>query len=228
MQELLGKASKASKAFEARHGREPTAEELAPELGVDPSRIKDAWEAVTNPRSLDQPMGDADGGTLGDVVEVGGMAGLPSCAGCATVCSSARSTAWTLFILHAVLICIHVLGRQRADSTGVLTCVVCVSAPVLLFPLQDERTIGSEEAVYIESLKKDLEGVLAGLSDRDAGVLRMRFGLVDGREYTLDEVGAEFKVRVGRMHWGGRIDSPSCPAVAPAVAALRRCVCAGA
>jgi len=62
--------------------------------------------------------------------------------------------------------------------------------------VQDERTIGSEEAVYMESLKKDLEGVLAGLSVRDAGVLRMRFGLLDGREYTLDEVGAEFKVGV--------------------------------
>jgi hypothetical protein len=72
MQELLSKASKASKAFEAKHGRDATAEELAPDLGVDASRIKDAWEAVTNPRSLDQPMGDADGGTLGDVVEVRG------------------------------------------------------------------------------------------------------------------------------------------------------------
>jgi RNA polymerase primary sigma factor len=72
MQELLSKANKASKAFEAKHGRDPTAEELAPQLGVDASRIKDAWEAVTSPRSLDQPMGDADGGTLGDVVEVRG------------------------------------------------------------------------------------------------------------------------------------------------------------
>lgn len=70
MQELLSRALKASRAFEAKHGREPTAEELAPELGVEASRIKDAWEAVISPRSLDQPMGDADGGTLGDVVEV--------------------------------------------------------------------------------------------------------------------------------------------------------------
>lgn len=71
MQELLSKASKASKAFEAKHGREPTPEELAPELGVEASRIRDAWDAVSAPRSLDQPMGaDADGGTLGDVVEV--------------------------------------------------------------------------------------------------------------------------------------------------------------
>jgi hypothetical protein len=73
--------------------------------------------------------------------------------------------------------------------------------------LQDDRTIGSEEAVYIESLKQDLEGVLSGLSDRDAGVLRMRFGLLDGREYTLDEVGAEFKVRLGRtrLRWANAV-----------------------
>jgi RNA polymerase primary sigma factor len=65
--------------------------------------------------------------------------------------------------------------------------------------VEDDRTIGSEEAVYIESLKQDLEGVLSGLSARDAGVLRMRFGLTDGREYTLDEVGAEFHVTRERI-----------------------------
>jgi hypothetical protein len=70
MQELLHKAGKASKVFEAQHGREPTAEELAPQLGVEASRIKDAWDAVLTPRSLDQPYGDAEGGTLGDIVEV--------------------------------------------------------------------------------------------------------------------------------------------------------------
>jgi hypothetical protein len=86
--------------------------------------------------------------------------------------------------------------------------------PTCVSYLQDERTIGSEEAVYIESLKKDLEGVLAGLSDRDAGVLRMRFGLMDGREYTLDEVGAEFKVRPGRMRlrWAVVLGARDCPA----------------
>jgi RNA polymerase primary sigma factor len=76
-------------------------------------------------------------------------------------------------------------------------CCVCPSY------LQDDRTIGSEEAVYIESLKQDLEGVLSGLSARDAGVLRMRFGLTDGREYTLDEVGAEFHVSRLQVHWNG-------------------------
>lgn len=92
-------------------------------------------------------------------------------------------------------------GAQSAGAP-VLACVLTASLtppPPLSSdptrPPQDDRTIGSEEAVYIESLKKDLEGVLAGLSERDAGVLRMRFGLLDGREYTLDEVGAEFKVR---------------------------------
>jgi RNA polymerase primary sigma factor len=43
-------------------------------------------------------------------------------------------------------------------------------------------------------LKHDLEGVLANLPAREAGVLRMRFGLVDGTEHTLDEIGLQFNV----------------------------------
>lgn len=87
MQELLSKASKASKAFEAKHGREPTPEELAPELGVEASRIRDAWDAVSAPRSLDQPMGaDADGGTLGDVVEVRGCRVVSARGWCSRSC----------------------------------------------------------------------------------------------------------------------------------------------
>jgi hypothetical protein len=36
--------------------------------------------------------------------------------------------------------------------------------------------------------------VLANLPAREAGVLRMRFGLVDGTEHTLDEIGLQFNV----------------------------------
>lgn len=99
---------------------------------------------------------------------------------------------WPCKVSRKGLRCRHQhLGSQQAASIS--TSVCCCG---ILRCVQDDRTIGSEEAVYMESLKKDLEGVLAGLSARDAGVLRMRFGLLDGREYTLDEVGAEFKVGV--------------------------------
>ncbi len=54
--------------------------------------------------------------------------------------------------------------------------------------------MGAEDAAYMESLKHDLEGVLANLPAREAGVLRMRFGLLDGTEHTLDEIGAQYNV----------------------------------
>lgn len=113
-----------------------------------------------------------------------------------------------MFVVDENLAAGAACGKQcwEQSSSVVLAPVEVLSddIPLLLscssFHPQDDRTIGSEEAVYIESLKQDLEGVLSGLSARDAGVLRMRFGLTDGREYTLDEVGAEFHVSGMQMH----------------------------
>ncbi len=44
-------------------------------------------------------------------------------------------------------------------------------------------------------LQDDLNNVLLTLTDREAGILRMRFGLDDGVEKTLEEVGKAFNVR---------------------------------
>lgn len=132
LQEMLTKMTKVSRAFEAQYGREPTLADLAAELNVEPAKIADAYEAVFTHRSLDQPMGDSEGATLGDVLE-------------------------------------------------------------------DERALGPDDAAYTDSLKHDLEGVLANLPAREAGVLRMRFGLVDGTEHTLDEIGLQFNVTRERI-----------------------------
>ncbi len=48
-------------------------------------------------------------------------------------------------------------------------------------------------------LKEELNEVLNTLSDREARVLRLRFGLDDGRTRTLEEVGREFKVTRERI-----------------------------
>ena len=48
-------------------------------------------------------------------------------------------------------------------------------------------------------LKEELNEVLKTLSDREARVLRLRFGLDDGRTRTLEEVGREFKVTRERI-----------------------------
>jgi hypothetical protein len=66
----MTKMTRLSKAFELQFGRQPEMHELAAELGVDAARIRDAYEAVSAPRSLDAPVGDAEGGALSDIIEV--------------------------------------------------------------------------------------------------------------------------------------------------------------
>ena len=51
----------------------------------------------------------------------------------------------------------------------------------------------------IAKLKEQLEEVLETLTERERKVLRLRFGLDDGRARTLEEVGKEFKVTRERI-----------------------------
>jgi RNA polymerase sigma factor, sigma-70 family len=48
-------------------------------------------------------------------------------------------------------------------------------------------------------LKEQLEEVLGSLTDREARVIKLRFGLEDGRTRTLEEVGKEFNVTRERI-----------------------------
>jgi len=48
-------------------------------------------------------------------------------------------------------------------------------------------------------LKEQLNEVLDTLTEREAKVLRLRFGLIDGRSRTLEEVGKEFDVTRERI-----------------------------
>lgn len=52
---------------------------------------------------------------------------------------------------------------------------------------------------YDEGLRDDLEAVLATLSEREAEVIRLRYGLVDGQPRALDEIGAIYGVKHGRV-----------------------------
>ena len=65
--------------------------------------------------------------------------------------------------------------------------------------IQDQKIAEPAEAVSFNLLHEQLEKLLEGLSPREATVLRMRFGLVDGRPYTLEEVGKEFNVTRERI-----------------------------
>ena len=60
------------------------------------------------------------------------------------------------------------------------------------------RKSPSDHAAY-ELLKEQLEDVLDTLTDREENVLRLRFGLDDGRTRTLEEVGKVFGVTRERI-----------------------------
>ena len=51
----------------------------------------------------------------------------------------------------------------------------------------------------ISLLKDEINAVLQGLTEREEKVLRLRFGLLDGRTRTLEEVGKEFNVTRERI-----------------------------
>ena len=66
------------------------------------------------------------------------------------------------------------------------------------FIQDDEASQPSEEASYT-LLREQLEEVLSTLTPREEQVLRMRFGLTDGKPHTLEEVGKEFNVTRERI-----------------------------
>ena len=65
--------------------------------------------------------------------------------------------------------------------------------------IPDEAAPAPSEAASFVLLKEQLGAVLETLSEREAKVLRLRFGLDDGRARTLEEVGKEFDVTRERI-----------------------------
>lgn len=65
--------------------------------------------------------------------------------------------------------------------------------------IPDQDTLTPMEFTSKEMLKRELDDVLETLTDREEKVLRMRFGLLDGRTRTLEEVGREFGVTRERI-----------------------------
>jgi len=65
--------------------------------------------------------------------------------------------------------------------------------------IEDKLMPSPPDRVIHQNLKEQIEEALKTLSDREGRVLRMRFGLGDGNEHTLEEVGQIFKVTRERI-----------------------------
>ena len=66
-------------------------------------------------------------------------------------------------------------------------------------PLGEMEPPAPADAVSYTLLREQLDEVLNTLTDREKNVLRLRFGLEDGRTRTLEEVGKEFNITRERI-----------------------------
>lgn len=65
--------------------------------------------------------------------------------------------------------------------------------------IEDKDILSPDDYTNNQLLKDEINAVLQGLTEREEKVLRLRFGLLDGRTRTLEEVGKEFNVTRERI-----------------------------
>jgi RNA polymerase primary sigma factor len=65
--------------------------------------------------------------------------------------------------------------------------------------IEDEDTITPEESATGQLLKEHVKDLLGSLTEREQKILKLRFGLEDGKSHTLEEVGQEFSVTRERI-----------------------------
>jgi RNA polymerase primary sigma factor len=132
MVETINKLVRTSRRLMQELGREPTPDEVAHEMGIETSKVREVMKISQKTTSLETPIGDDEDSYLGDFIP-------------------------------------------------------------------DETSASPYDLTSKKLLKENLEEVLAALSEREAKVLRMRFGLGGKRPMTLEEVGKEFGVTRERI-----------------------------
>ena len=90
-------------------------------------------------------------------------------------------------------------NRTAADTLSLDTPVGDEEDTSIGSFVEDERTPGPADATSNALLAEALKEILGTLTEREADVLRMRFGMYDGRTHTLEEVGQLFGVTRERI-----------------------------
>ena len=80
------------------------------------------------------------------------------------------------------------VGRDGDDEDSVLRDFI-----------EDEEGVTPEESAASQLLKEQVQAILSSLSDREQKIIKMRFGLENGKSHTLEEVGQEFAVTRERI-----------------------------
>lgn len=132
MVETINKTLRMTRTLLQELGREPTPEEVAEQLGVPVTRVREVLKISRDPVSLDTPIGEEDDSHLGDFIE-------------------------------------------------------------------DDSALSPADSAAFSMLREELTTALESLTDRERQVVQLRFGLIDGRARTLEEVGKEFNVTRERI-----------------------------
>ena len=90
-------------------------------------------------------------------------------------------------------------NRTAADTLSLDTPVGDEEDTSIGSFVEDDRTPGPADATSNALLAEALKEILDTLTEREADVLRMRFGMADGRNHTLEEVGQSFHVTRERI-----------------------------
>ena len=80
------------------------------------------------------------------------------------------------------------VGRDGDDEDSVLRDFI-----------EDEDGVTPEQSASSQLLKEQVQAILSTLSDREQKIIKMRFGLENGKSHTLEEVGQEFAVTRERI-----------------------------
>ena len=132
MVETINKVIRVSRQLLQELGHDPSAEEIAAEMGMPVEKVREILKIAQEPVSLETPIGEEEDSHLGDFIP-------------------------------------------------------------------DEDASEPSEAASFSLLKEQLMEVLDTLTPREKKVLELRFGIVDGRTRTLEEVGKEFNVTRERI-----------------------------
>lgn len=135
MVETINKLLRTQRRMTQELNREPTTEELAKELEMEPDKVEYVMKIKQDITSLD--------------------AGV---------------------------------GRDGDDEDSVLGDFI-----------EDEDASSPEDAAANQLLKEQVQDILSVLTEREQKILKMRFGLEDGKSHTLEEVGQEFSVTRERI-----------------------------
>ena len=132
MGDQINKLLRVQHQLTQRLGRDPSVEELANALEVNPQKVENMIQVARRPLSLETPTDDEEDSVLGDFI-------------------------------------------------------------------QDEEVPAPDDTATYNLLREHLDTVLNGLPPREVRILQLRYGLLDGQAYTLEEVGRKMGVTRERV-----------------------------